>query len=74
MAPTTNNKPCAQHTETSGGRSGHTSRTVTQSPLKERIPDAPNTKTEKCLEGWAGGRSGVGTVDQARGVEVGPEE
>ncbi len=29
MAPTTNNKPCAQHTETSGGRSGHLSRTVT---------------------------------------------
>ncbi len=28
MAPTTNNKPCAQHTETSGGRSGHTSRTM----------------------------------------------
>ncbi len=31
MAPTTNNRPCAQHTETSGGRSGHTSRTVTVS-------------------------------------------
>ncbi len=29
MAPTTNNKPCAQHTETSSGRSGHTSTTVT---------------------------------------------
>ncbi len=29
MAPT-NNKPCAQHTETSGGQPGHTSRTVTQ--------------------------------------------
>ncbi len=28
MAPT-NNKPCAQHTETSGGQPGHTSRTVT---------------------------------------------
>ncbi len=28
MAPT-NNKPCAQHTETSGGRSGHISKTVT---------------------------------------------
>ncbi len=27
MAPT--NKPCAQHTETSGGQPGHTSRTVT---------------------------------------------
>ncbi len=25
----TNNKPCAQHTETSGGQPGHTSRTVT---------------------------------------------
>ncbi len=31
MASTTNNKPCAQHTETSGGRLGHTSRTVTLS-------------------------------------------
>ncbi len=30
MAPT-NNKPCAQHTETSGGQPGHTSRTVTAS-------------------------------------------
>ncbi len=29
MAPTTNNKPCVQHTETSGGQPGHTSRTVT---------------------------------------------
>ncbi len=29
MAPTTNNKPCAQHTETSGGRPGHINRTVT---------------------------------------------
>ncbi len=29
MAPT-NNKPCALHTETSGGQPGHTSRTVTQ--------------------------------------------
>ncbi len=28
VAPT-NNKPCAQHTETSGGQPGHTSRTVT---------------------------------------------
>ncbi len=28
MAPT-NNKPCAQHTETTGGQPGHTSRTVT---------------------------------------------
>ncbi len=28
MAPT-NNKPCAQHTETSGGQPGHTSRIVT---------------------------------------------
>ncbi len=28
MAPT-NNKPCALHTETSGGQPGHTSRTVT---------------------------------------------
>ncbi len=28
MAPT--NKPCAQHTETSGGQPGHTSRTVTE--------------------------------------------
>ncbi len=28
MAPTTNNKPYAQHTETSGGKPGHTSRTV----------------------------------------------
>ncbi len=28
MAPT-NNKPCAQHTETSGNQPGHTSRTVT---------------------------------------------
>ncbi len=26
----TNNKPCAQHTETSGGQPGHTSRTVTE--------------------------------------------
>ncbi len=31
MAPTTNNKPCAQHTGTSCGGSGHTSRTVTVS-------------------------------------------
>ncbi len=30
MAPTTNNKPSAQHTETSGGRSGQTSWIVTQ--------------------------------------------
>ncbi len=29
MAPT-NNKPCAQHTETSGGQPGHTSRTMTR--------------------------------------------
>ncbi len=29
MAPT-NNKPCALHTETSGGQPGHTSRTVTK--------------------------------------------
>ncbi len=32
MEPTTNNKPCAQHTDTSGGRSGHTIRTVKQPP------------------------------------------
>ncbi len=52
MAPTTNNKPFAQHTETSGGQPRHTSRTVTQPPFKERIPDAPHTlKTEKCLGG-----------------------
>ncbi len=74
MEPTTNNKPCAQHTDTSGGRSGHTIRTVKQPPLKERITGAPHTRTEKCLGGWAGGRSGVGMVGQARGVEVGPEE
>ncbi len=30
MAPATNNKPCAQHTDTSSGQPGHTSRTVTQ--------------------------------------------
>ncbi len=79
MAPTTTtNKPCAQHTETSGGQPGHTSRTVTQPPppFKERIPDAPRTlKTEKCLGGgWAEGGSEVGTVGQARGVEEGLEE
>ncbi len=46
---------------------------MTQPPLKERIPDTPHTKTEKCLGGggggWAGGGSGLGTVGQARGVE-----
>ncbi len=67
MAPTTSNKPCAQHTEISGAQPGHTSRTVTQPPppppppIKERIPEAPQTlKTEKCLGGgWAGGDSAV---------------
>ncbi len=52
MAPT--NKPCSQHTETSGGQSGHTSRTPFPPP-KERIPDAPHTKTEQILGGGGGG-------------------
>ncbi len=49
-------------------------RDKTLTPLKEQIPGTPHTKTEKCLGGWAGGGSGVVTVGQAHGVEVGPEE
>ncbi len=36
MAPT-NNKPCALHTETSGGQPGHTSRTVTDNASCSQI-------------------------------------
>ncbi len=67
MAPTTNNKPCAQHTETSGGQPGaHQQDRHITLPFTERIPDTPHTTTEKCRGGcgpgsWSGrGPGGIG--------------
>ncbi len=54
MAPT-NNKPCAQHTETSGGQPGHTSRTVTPA-AQDWLP------TEAKQGQYLDGRSPVNTM------------
>ncbi len=58
MTPTTNNKPCAQHTETSGSQPGHISRTVTQAlwasgTKRARALWAPGTERDRAL--WAHG-------------------
>ncbi len=56
MAPATNNKPCAQHTDTSSGQPGHTSRTVTQTLW------APGA-------GSVGSRTGPDCVDSRDGAD-----